>query len=68
MSDYIEWDEPFGSGVVGYVCRAHKDDIIKYMKEEYQLKFKDHPKYPYKTDNDALLDFMVIHWARECVS
>ena len=65
MSEYIEWDEPFGLGKTGYKCIAHKDDIIKYMKEEYQLQFKDHPNYPYKTDDEALLDFMVINWARE---
>lgn len=68
MSNYIEWDEPFGTGVSWYTCRALKDDIIKYMKEEYQLQFKAHPNYPYKTDEEALQDFMVIHWARECDS
>lgn len=59
----VQWDEPFGSGKYGYTCTARASDIIKYMKEEYQEQHKNHRNYPYKTDKDALMDFVVIHWA-----
>lgn len=63
MIKYVEWHEPFGSGVVGYLCRATVEDVIRYMKEEYQEQYKDHPNYPYKSDEDALTDFKIINWA-----
>ena len=59
----VVWDEPFGSGKYGYSCSARASDVIKYMKEEYQETHKEHPAYPYKSDYDALMDFVAIHFA-----
>lgn len=65
MTSYIYWQEPLGNGKYAYECKARKEDVIKYMKEEWQLQFKDHPNYPYKSDIEALDDFIAIHWAYE---
>lgn len=59
----VQWDEPFGSGKYGYTCKALGKDVIAYMKEEYQEQFKHHRNYPYKSDQEALDDFVTIHWA-----
>lgn len=64
MTKYVKWIEPLGDGSKGHIdCRAKAEEIIQFMKEEYQQQFKDHPNYPYKSDEDALMDFVVIHWA-----
>ena len=63
MTKLVEWIEPFGNGKYGYTCTAVPGEVIKYMKEEYQEQFKDHPNYPYKTDQAALDDFIIINWA-----
>ncbi len=60
---WINWVEPLGTGKHGHVeCRAPIKDIINYMKNEYQEKFKSHKNYPYKNDEEALEDFIAIHY------
>lgn len=59
----VRWVAPLGLGQYSYTCVANADDIISFMKEEYQENHKNHPNYPYKTDEDALLDFVAINWA-----
>jgi hypothetical protein len=63
MTKYMEWDEPFNRTGCHVICRMTFDDVIKAMKE-LQEDHKDHPNYPYKTDQEALDDFQTIHWAR----
>jgi hypothetical protein len=63
ITETVTWFEPLGSGKYGYLCKAPVEDIINYMKEEYQETHKDHPNYPYKSDQDALDDFITINWA-----
>lgn len=61
---YVNWVEPLGDGSYGAIeCRALITDVVRYMKEQYQEQFKDHPKYPYKSDEEALDDFISIHFA-----
>lgn len=62
MTKYMEWMEPYDDGDSCVICRMSFEDVIKSMKK-YQEAFKDHPNYPYKSDQDALDDFQVIHWA-----
>lgn len=64
MTKLVKWIEPFGSGKYNYTCTATITEIIKYMKEEYQEQFKAHKNYPYKSDQEALDDFIAINWAR----
>jgi len=64
MTEYVEWQEPFGQGKYGYICRAKKEEVIRYMRDEYQYQFTNHPNYPYKSDEEALADFLIIHWAK----
>jgi hypothetical protein len=59
----VTWTEPLGSGKYGYTCTADAKDIIAFMQEEYQTQYKNHPEYPYKTDQQALEDFLAINWA-----
>jgi hypothetical protein len=63
MTKWVEWDEPYGPEDVHMICRVKADEIIKHMKNLQEYK-KDHPNYPYKSDQEALDDFVVIHWAR----
>lgn len=61
---WVNWVEPLGDGSYGAIeCRALITDVIKYMKEQYQEQFKNHPNYPYKSDDKALEDFITIHMA-----
>ena len=59
----VTWIEPLGSGKYSYTCTANAKDVIAFMQEEYQKQYKDRPEYPYKTNQQALEDFLVIHWA-----
>lgn len=64
MTRWVKWFEPLGDGSHGAIyCSAKVDEVISYMKTEYQHQFINHPNYPYKSDEDALLDFVAIHWA-----
>lgn len=65
MTKWVEYVEPLGSGKYGaQYIRIKVDEVIEYMKNEYQEQYKNHYNYPYKSDQDALDDFMVIHWAK----
>ncbi len=63
MTKYVVWNEPLGSGKYGIKCEALASDIAKYMIEEYQERHKQHSKYPYPNEEEALQDFITIHWA-----
>jgi hypothetical protein len=63
INKIVRWSEPFGSGKYGYTAEATAEEIINYMKEEYQETHKNHKNYPYKSDQEALDDFVAIHWA-----
>lgn len=63
MTKYVEWMEPYDSGDSCVICRMSFEDIIKSMKR-LQENFKNHPNYPYKSDQEAIDDFIVVHWGR----
>lgn len=64
MYDEIEWMEPLGDGSRGGIrCIAKVNEVVDYMMNEYQHNHKNHPNYPYKSQIEALQDFMTIHWA-----
>jgi hypothetical protein len=54
---WIEWIEPFIDDEAVY-CRVTKETAIKYQK-----KVALSHSYTYKSDKDALEDFLTIHWA-----
>lgn len=64
MTKWVEWSEPFGNVAVEVVCRMRVEDVIHYMIMEYQVEHKDHPNYPYRAQDEALQDFLTIHWGR----
>mgnify|MGYP001191666294 CR=1 FL=1 len=67
---YVEWDEPWqmdeesSTSWVGVTSRMTCEDAIRWSKYLAEKFHKDHPKYPYKTDQEALDDFIIINWAR----
>jgi hypothetical protein len=67
---YVEWVEPWELDInpvvspITVTSRMTCEDAIKWMRyKEDKLHF-NHPKYPYKSDQDALNDFIAINWAR----
>lgn len=60
MSTWIEWVEPWGILDEPVYCRVEAEAAIKVQKfTANQAK----PGFVYESDEDALLDFMTIHWA-----
>jgi hypothetical protein len=61
MIEWVEWIEPFGPNnepvymrvtiEVAIACAKHNARVLTGLEK------------PYKTDKDALLDFMSVHWA-----
>lgn len=56
--DMVEWVEPFGPDDQPAFIRVAKSTAVAYQKHNASIK-----KYTYETDEDALIDFMVVHWA-----
>lgn len=51
----IEWVEPFDSKArYPLICRMKEEDIIAYQRAR-------EPRY--SSDEEALGDFMIVHWA-----
>lgn len=62
MTKYVEWDEPWGQTKYGdediylhIVCQARAKDVIAFQR-------KREPRYT--KDDEALQDFLVVHWGR----
>jgi hypothetical protein len=59
----IEWYEPYDAeGKLNLICRMTKEDAIQ---AQYKARDQVRPGFVYESDQQALDDFMVIHWARE---
>jgi hypothetical protein len=54
---WIEWIEPYGPNSEPLYCRLPASTAIAVAKDRYAKAV------PYKDDEDALCDFMVVHWA-----
>lgn len=52
---WIEWIEPFGDGNEAVIMRALPSDVAAVQR-------KREPRY--ETDEQAIDDFMVVHWAQ----
>ena len=57
---WIEWIEPFGPTDEPVYLRISESTAIKTQRVFAAAK----PHIEYKTDSDALDDFMVCHWAQ----
>ena len=63
MEVWIEWVEPFDKKANPVYMRVSKETAIAAQKEIAKKLNK-----PYSSDEEALEDFMVVHWAKiiEC--
>ena len=60
-SRLIEWNEPYDSECkYNLICRMTVEEVIDYQMNREDLKEKG---FKYKNEQQALDDFMVIHWA-----
>jgi hypothetical protein len=55
---WVEWIEPFGPKSEPVYCRVPESTAIASMQDRARRK-----GHEYATDEEALTDFMVIHWA-----
>lgn len=55
----IEWIEPFGPSNEPVFCRVLPETAIAYQRRN-ALQAKN---YEYESDEAALEDFMIVHWA-----
>jgi hypothetical protein len=63
MTKYVEWNEPFcfkesGPRTLNVVQRMLVSDVIEWQHWHGKQLGKN-----YKSDEDALDDFVVVHWA-----
>lgn len=59
MTVWIDWIEPFDSEAkYTLYCRLSEQDVIRFQRER-------EPRYT--SDEQAVEDFMVIHWATRVV-
>lgn len=56
---WIEWVEPFVESDPVYL-RVSRETAIKYAKDGAAKH-----GHTYATDEDALMDFIIVNWARE---
>lgn len=57
----IEWIEPFGPNSEPVFCRVSEETAITTQRHSALFSAK---KYVYKTDAEALEDFITVHWAK----
>jgi len=57
---FVEWDEPFGPIGEPIFCRTLLRTAIAYQR----WKKEQNGQFMYKSDEDALKDFITDHWAR----
>lgn len=59
--DYVEWVEPFSQAdaSITLICRLTKCDAIKAQRLSGLAR-----QYEYRDDQQALTDFITVHWAR----
>lgn len=58
---WVEWIEPFGPNNEPVFCRVLRETAIATQKV---LTEKAKPGFIYETDEQALDDFVVVHWAK----
>lgn len=54
MAEYIEWIEPFSDGNEPVICRMRVEDVASVQRRR-------EPRYV--SDEQAIDDFVVTHWA-----
>lgn len=59
---WITWVEPYGSGSETVYSFMKVEEVITAQKRHAYNK----RKYQYSSDEEALYDFMVVHWAQFC--
>jgi hypothetical protein len=57
---WIEWIEPFGPNSEPVFCRVPESTAV--ATQRHTAQGLERP-YTYATDEDALVDFMAVHWA-----
>lgn len=63
MKTWITWVEPYGKGSETIYCFMKVEDVITAQKKDALERPRP---YEYSNDQDALYDFMVVHWAKFC--
>jgi hypothetical protein len=58
MTTWVEWIEPFGPNNEPVYCRVEASTAIA-VRKELAAKLN----HVYVNDEDALLDFIAVHWA-----
>lgn len=57
---YVEWLEPYSHDpLTNVICKMTVDDVILIQKHKASAK-----GYTYKCDEDAIWDFIAIHWGK----
>ncbi len=60
--EYVEWVEPYSKDdSVVLTCRLTKVDAIKAQRA---AAFFANPTFVYESDQQALEDFLTVHWAK----
>jgi hypothetical protein len=63
VTSYVEWIEPFDtSGSIPLICRLTVEDAIKFQLGAPERA--GNTVFKYESDEQALDDFMAVHWAR----
>jgi hypothetical protein len=63
VTKYVEWCDPWDMECkYNVVMRMKVEDVIAWQKEDAKNRYHKYFK-GYETDEDALQDFMVVHWA-----
>ena len=60
MSRWVEWIEPFGPNSEPVYMAVPEATAIAVMKD---IANRHYPPSFYRTDEDALQDFVVVNWA-----
>ena len=68
---YVEWAEPWNmtteeNGYINYVdciMKMRVENAVKWMHFIADKYHSEHPNYPYKNDEQALEDFIIMHGA-----
>ena len=57
---WVEWAEPYGPNSEPRFCQVSKTTAVAVARAAAAQK-----GHQYATDEDALLDFVIVHWAIE---
>lgn len=61
MTRYVEWNEPYDNeATANLICRLAVEDVIRVQCAHAF----DVARHIYTSDDEAVLDFMAVHWGR----